>query len=123
MVKLIKADGTVVAEYTYNAWCEILSSSGEMAVTNHLRYRSYYYDIETGFYYLQSRYYDPATHRFINADHPEYSTMSAYSLNDSNLWYFGNSWGYFYPCCGASDYRGCWNWFRYLGIGRLAGIW
>ena len=32
------------------------------------RYRGYYYDTETGFYYLQSRYYDPANHRFINAD-------------------------------------------------------
>ena len=33
-----------------------------------LHYRGYYYDTETGFYYLQSRYYDPTTHRFINAD-------------------------------------------------------
>ena len=33
-----------------------------------LHYRGYYYDTETGFYYLQSRYYDPITHRFINAD-------------------------------------------------------
>ena len=33
-----------------------------------LHYRSYYYDTETGFYCLQSRYYDPVTHRFINAD-------------------------------------------------------
>ena len=35
---------------------------------NPLRYRGYIYDTETGFYYLQSRYYDPANHRFINAD-------------------------------------------------------
>ena len=35
---------------------------------NPLRYRGYYYDTETGFYYLQSRYYDPAIGRFINAD-------------------------------------------------------
>ena len=33
---------------------------------NPLRYRGYYYDAETGFYYLQSRYYDPANCRFIN---------------------------------------------------------
>ena len=39
-----------------------------MAEINPLRYRGYYYDTETGFYYLQSRYYDPAMHRFINAD-------------------------------------------------------
>ena len=35
---------------------------------NPLRYRGYYYDAETGFYYLQSRYYDFANCRFINAD-------------------------------------------------------
>ena len=35
---------------------------------NPLRYRGYIYDSETGFYYLQSRYYDPAVRRFINAD-------------------------------------------------------
>ncbi|MBR6825319.1 MAG: RHS repeat-associated core domain-containing protein [Oscillospiraceae bacterium] len=39
-----------------------------MAELNPLRYRGYYYDTETRFYYLQSRYYDPANHRFINAD-------------------------------------------------------
>ena len=39
-----------------------------MAEINPLRYRGYYYDAETGFYYLQSRYYDPNTCRFINAD-------------------------------------------------------
>ena len=33
-----------------------------------LHYRGYYYDKESGFYYLQSRYYAPVTHRFINAD-------------------------------------------------------
>ena len=35
---------------------------------NPIRYRGYYYDTETGYYYLQSRYYDPETHRFLNAD-------------------------------------------------------
>ena len=39
-----------------------------MSNRNPLRYRGYYYDTETGFYYLQSRYYDPALGRFINAD-------------------------------------------------------
>lgn len=35
---------------------------------NPLRYRGYYYDRETRLYYLQSRYYDFANCRFINAD-------------------------------------------------------
>ena len=35
---------------------------------NPIRYRGYYYDTEAGFYYLQSRYYDPIIRRFLNAD-------------------------------------------------------
>ena len=56
-----------VATYEYDAWGNV-SSSGRLAEINPLRYRGYYYDSETGFYYLQSRYYDPANRRFINAD-------------------------------------------------------
>ena len=65
---LIGLTKAVYATYTYDAWGNILSQSGSMASANPLRYRGYYYDTETGFYYLQSRYYDPATRRFINAD-------------------------------------------------------
>ena len=68
VVKLIDQDGAVAASYKYDAWDNILSQSGSMAEKNPLRYRGYYYDSETGFYYLQSRYYDPATRRFINVD-------------------------------------------------------
>ena len=68
VVKLIQANGHVVAHYTYDAWGYILSSGGNLAEVNPLRYRGYYYDNETGFYYLQSRYYDPANRRFISAD-------------------------------------------------------
>ena len=45
-----------------------LTSSTDIANIQPFRYRGYYYDYESGFYYLQSRYYDPVTHRFINAD-------------------------------------------------------
>ena len=68
VVKLVTESGAVAASYEYDAWGNILASSGSMAEKNPLRYRGYYYDSETGFYYLQSRYYDPATRRFINAD-------------------------------------------------------
>ena len=56
-----------VATYEYDAWGNV-SSSGRLAEINPLRYRGYYYDNETGFYYLQSRYYDPVNRRFISAD-------------------------------------------------------
>ena len=69
VVKLVNASGTsTFATYTYDAWGKLLSSSGSLASVNPLRYRGYYYDTETGWYYLQSRYYDPVIHRFINAD-------------------------------------------------------
>ena len=42
--------------------------AGTLGTANPFRYRSYYYDNETGYYYLQSRYYDPNMGRFINAD-------------------------------------------------------
>ena len=64
--------------YSHNAWGKLLSvtdkngnaitSASHIANLNPIRYRGYYYDTETGSYYLQSRYYDPANHRFINAD-------------------------------------------------------
>ena len=63
-------DQAVVAEYSYDAWGNLLDWSGPLAERNPIRYRGYYYDTETGFYYLQSRYYDPQTGRFINADDP-----------------------------------------------------
>ena len=66
--KVVNASGSVVASYTYDAWGKVLSATGSMANINPIRYRSYYYDAETGFYYLQSRYYDPETGRFLNAD-------------------------------------------------------
>ena len=82
VVKLIDQDGAVAAAYAYDAWGNLLSASGSMADANPLRYRGYYYDSETGFYYLQSRYYDPATRRFINADvYSSTDTSDAVSCN------------------------------------------
>ena len=61
--------------YIYDAWGNFTESvntsdPGDLAALalNPFRYRGYVYDFETGFYYLQSRYYDPETGRFINAD-------------------------------------------------------
>jgi len=45
-----------------------ITDPNHIANINPIRYRGYYYDTETGFYYLQSRYYDPTVGRFINAD-------------------------------------------------------
>ncbi len=68
VVQIIDEGGVLQAEYVYSPWGEIISAEGDLAEVNPLRYRGYYYDSETGFYYLRSRYYDPENHRFINAD-------------------------------------------------------
>ena len=60
--------GAVEASYTYDAWGRVISSTGALANLNPFRYRGYYYDDETGFYYVSSRYYDPEVGRWINAD-------------------------------------------------------
>ena len=62
--------GNLKAEYEYDAWGNhvVTLDVGGIGSLNPFRYRSYYFDEETGLYYLQSRYYDPAVGRFINAD-------------------------------------------------------
>lgn len=71
ITEIVDKDGKAVAEYAYDAWGNMLTeNNGTLAVgkLNPFRYRSYVYDEETGLYYLQSRYYDPFTGRFVNAD-------------------------------------------------------
>ena len=75
---LIAENGTIVAKYDYDAYGKLLSvkdASGteitdpsHIANLNPIRYRGYYFDSETGFYYLNSRYYDPEICRFISPD-------------------------------------------------------
>ena len=72
MTGLVNSSGAQVVAYTYDAWGNPLTTTGTMAGTlgklNPFRYRGYVYDTETGLYYLQSRYYNPETGRFIHAD-------------------------------------------------------
>lgn len=59
---------------------------------NPFRYRGYYYDTETGFYYLQTRYYDPTICRFINADNYELIATLSSMPNQLNMYaYCGNN--------------------------------
>ena len=85
VIEIVESDGTVMASYTYDAWGNVLSSTGSLAAINPIRYRGYYYDSETGLYYLGSRYYDPAVKRFINADSASLITSNTYALTDKNL--------------------------------------
>ena len=95
-----------VANYHYDAWGKLLSVTdangnilteptnysepigANIAFLNPIRYRGYVYDNETGFYYLNSRYYDPENRRFINAD----TIISQESTLGYNLFaYCGNN--------------------------------
>ena len=85
-----------LVKYVYDAWGNILQMNDttdgwfKVGTANPFRYRGYYYDTESGFYYLQSRYYDPVTGRFLNADAGELSVIAdscssnlfAYCLNN-----------------------------------------
>ena len=72
ILHIVNTSGTPVVSYTYSPYGKVLSTTGTLASTlgvdNPLRYRGYYYDTDSGLYYLQSRYYDPELCRFINAD-------------------------------------------------------
>ena len=89
IVAVYNSSGAKVASYTYsNAWGKCTTSyfngGASTAVKyNPFRYRGYYYDTETGFYYLQSRYYDPNTCRFINADN-NFSNLNLFMYCGNN---------------------------------------
>ncbi len=70
IVGIYGADGTKYAAYVYDAWGNhtITLDTNGIGTINPFRYRGYYFDTETGLYYLQTRYYDPLTGRFLNAD-------------------------------------------------------
>jgi len=89
VVAVLDTNGIIVAEYSYDAWGRVTSAEGPMAGINPIRYRGYYYDNETGYYYCQSRYYNPQWCRWISADvlmdtadGIMGTNMYAYCLND-----------------------------------------
>lgn len=77
--EIFNSDGTSIISIAYNAWGEhqITYKTDNitlrtLACETPFRYRGYFYDSETGLYYLNSRYYDAKMCRFINADETSY---------------------------------------------------
>ena len=92
VIALLNANGTLAASYNYGAWgnYSVHGADGKKTTDatfighiNPLRYRGYYYDRETRLYYLQSRYYDFANCRFINAD--TFATTDANGFLSANM--------------------------------------
>ena len=101
---ILDREGKSIVEYKYDGWGrhKVLNASGneltldnctatnKVGILNPFRYRGYYYDTETGFYFLKTRYYDPETGRFITMADVSYLAPDA--INGLNLYaYCGNN--------------------------------
>ena len=98
------AAGALVGEYEYDAWGNLLNEpESDVLLWGPFRYRGYYYDTSIGLYYLNSRYYDPETGRFLNED--LVSCLDPETIGGINPYaYCGNN-----PVMGY-DPEGTWNW-------------
>ncbi|MDF2946157.1 MAG: wapA 1, partial [Bacillales bacterium] len=88
VVKMLDSNKNVVAEYSYDAFGNVLSQTGTLAETNPIRYAGYYYDSETKHYYLKARYYDPVNGNFQALDSVAGRKTNPISQNGFN---YGNN--------------------------------
>ena len=115
IIAILDNAGAVVVEYKYDAWGnhEAVVANEEyvtLANLNLFRYRGYYYDSETGLYFLQTRYYDPEVGRFVSRDSIEYADPE--TICGLNLYaYCGNN-----PVM-ATDPYGTTKWWEWLLLG------
>jgi|GEM_PF-1854075 len=89
ITSIIDTNANVVARYEYDAWGRLLTNipnDDTILGINRFVYKGYYLDTETGWYYLKSRYYDPNTCRFINADGMAY--FNPYNVMGANLFVY-----------------------------------
>ena len=122
IIGLLDARGAEIAAYTYDAWGKITSKTyvegNEIPYElNHILYRGYYRDDETGFYYLQSRYYDAEVGRFINADDVNVLGMQFNSILKDNLYCYCES----NPVNKSDDNGYIATWLVGAAVGAVAG--
>ena len=114
---ILDSDGKIVVRYKYDAWGNhvVLNPDGSenesstfIGNINPFRYRGYYYDVETGLYYLKTRYYDPETGRFITIDDVSY--LAPDTINGLNLYaYCGNNPIKYIDSFGCLPFAGIYN--------------
>ena len=112
--------GKLCAKYVYDAWGnhQIETNENNIATINPIRYRGYYYDTETELYYLQTRYYDPETGRFISQD--DISYLAPENLTGLNLYAYchNNPVNYADPSGHAPEW---WQWALFgIGVALVA---
>lgn len=81
----------LVAKYYYDAYGNhvvVNQSEEKIGDINPFRYRGYYFDSETGWYYLNSRYYSPAMGRFISPDELSILDETKSQINGLNLYMY-----------------------------------
>ena len=118
IIGIIDSSNNIVVKYYYDAYGRVIKSidtSGiNLSSINPFRYRSYYQDNETGWYYLNSRYYNPLTNRFITMDQIEFLGASG-SVLSYNLY----SYCYGNPITQADDDG---NFPVHIVAGVIAGV-
>ena len=119
VIQIYNASGTLIGSYNYDAWGKVTENATSadtqgITETNPIRYRGYYYDSEAGMYYVNSRYYDPAVKRMINADDDSLSTVTPQGLTDKNYFaYCDNN-----PVTRADGEGDCWH----IIVGAAVGV-
>ena len=81
-----------VARYDYDAWGNATATNlknaqidgVDVADFNPIRWKSQYFDAESGFYYIGGRYYSPETKRYVDAGAPETALANALTIYDIN---------------------------------------
>jgi RHS repeat-associated protein len=89
IVGIVNQAGELVGEYRYDPFGNTTFIDGAIASINPFRYKSYYYDFETGYYYLNTRYYNPEVGRFIEMDSAKF--LDTDSLSGLNLFIYCNN--------------------------------
>ena len=119
IIGILDSNGNVVVQYYYDAWGNhtVSGSNITLGKLNPFRYRGYYYDTETGLYFLQTRYYDPEVGRFLNRDSVSYADPE--TIGGLNLYaYCLNNPVIYVDPYGTSEW---WQWFI-SGLEILAGV-
>ena len=103
-----------MVEYIYDSWGKIIAATSSLTTGlkdyQPFRYRGYVYDTETQWYYLQSRYYDPSTCRFISAD--VYLSTDQGVIGHNTFAYCGNNPILREDCSGEWWGESAWEWVK-----------